>query len=66
MTSPNAGVPPALLEALELRNRKRRRGRQWVILPAVDPVDDIASSVNAAKHQRLRDAFRPEGWIVEW
>ena len=62
-----APVPQALQEALILRNRRRRQQRRWQILPsATDPVDDIANSVNAAKHQRLRDAFKPDGWIVRW
>ena len=65
MTTP--APPPALVEALRLRNQRRRQQRRWQILPsAAHPVDDIANSVNAAKHQRLRDAFRPEGWITEY
>lgn len=67
MTTPSDSAPPALVEAVTLRNRRRRAGRQWVILPSNrDPVEGLAASVNAAKHQRLADRFRPEGYVTEY
>jgi hypothetical protein len=66
MTDP-APIPAALVKALAIRNRRRSKRSQWVILPnAADPVDSMAASINAAKHQRLSDGFKPEGWIVQW
>ena len=67
MTTPSDAVPQALQEALQARRRRRRAGRQWVILPNDgDPVEGLAASVNSAKHQRLTDRFKPEGWITEY
>jgi hypothetical protein len=64
MTTP---VPAALVEAVEARRRRRRAGRQWVILPTDrDEVEGLAASINADKHRRLTDRFRPEGWITEY
>ena len=58
-------VPAALVEALEAR--RRRRGSQWQILPSEQgEIEGIAASINQARHQRLTNAFNPEGWITEY
>lgn len=63
MTDP---APAVLVEALELRRRRRNRG-QWQILPSEsDSAETFAASFNQAKHQRLTNAFKPEGWITEY
>ena len=59
-------VPAALVEAMEAR-RRRRRGSQWQILPTEQgQIEGIAASINQARHQRLTNAFKPEGWITEY
>ena len=66
MTTPSDAVPQALAEAVEVRRRRRRAGRKWVILESEAGIEGLAASVNSAKHQRLTDRFRPEGWITEY
>jgi hypothetical protein len=62
-----APVPQALVEAMELRRRRRRNRGQWQIVDNGEGgIESLAASVNQAKHQRLSDAFRPEGWISEY
>ena len=62
-----APVPAALVEALQQRARRRRNRSQWQILPSESAsAETFAASVNQAKHQRLSDAFKPEGWISEY
>jgi hypothetical protein len=64
MTDP---APAALVEAVEIRRRRRRNRGQWQILPSESAsAETFAASVNQAKHQRLSDAFKPEGWISEY
>ena len=56
-------APAALVEAMEAR-RRRRRGSQWQILPTEQcQIEGIAASINQARHQRLTNAFKPEGWV---
>ena len=58
-------VPAALVEAVEAR--RRRRGSQWQILPTEQgQIEGIAGAINQARHQRLTNAFKPEGWITEY
>ena len=60
-------VPQALVEAVEHRRRRRRNRGRWQILPSeAASAETFAASVNQAKHQRLSDAFKPEGWISEY
>ena len=60
-------VPAALVEAVEARRRRRRRGSQWQILPTEQcEIEGIAGAINQARHQRLTNAFKPEGWITEY
>jgi hypothetical protein len=60
-------VPQALVEAVENRRRRRRNRGQWQILPSEQcEIEGIAAGINQAKHQRLTNAFRPEGWISEY
>lgn len=57
-------VPQALVEALQQRAKRRRRGQQWQILPTEQcEIEGIAASINQARHQRLTNAFKPEGWV---
>jgi hypothetical protein len=66
MTTPSDAVPQALVEAVEVRRRRRRAGRKWqILLNDADPVEGLAASVNSAKHQRLTDRFRPEGYVSQ-
>ena len=59
-----APVPTALVEAMEAR--RRRRGQQWEILPSEQgEIEGIAASINQARHQRLRNSFKP-CWITEY
>lgn len=60
-------VPAALVEAMEARRRRRRNRGQWQILPSESAsAETFAACVNQAKHQRLTNAFRPEGWVSEF
>ena len=60
-------VPQALVEAMEARRRRRRRGGQWQILPTEQgQIEGLAGAINQARHQRLTNAFKPEGWITEY
>jgi hypothetical protein len=60
-----ADAPAALVEAVEAR--RRRRGQQWEILPSEQgEIEGIAASINQARHQRMTNAFKPEGWITEY
>ena len=62
-----APVPQALVEAVEHRRRRRRNRGQWQIVDnGQGGIESLAASINQAKHQRLSDAFRPEGWISEY
>jgi hypothetical protein len=57
-------VPQALVEAMEAR--RRRRGQQWEILPTEQgEIEGLAASINQARHQRLRNSFKP-CWISEY
>jgi hypothetical protein len=65
--TPSDAIPAALVEAMEARRRRRRAGRQWVILPNdSDAVEGLAASINSSRHQRLADRFRPEGYVTEF
>jgi hypothetical protein len=64
--TPSDAIPQALAEALQARRQRRAASRKWVILEADATVDSFAATVNSAKHQRLSDRFRPEGWITEY
>jgi len=64
--TPSDATPPALLEALQARRRRRAASRKWVILESEAGIEGLAASVNSAKHQRVTDRFRPEGWITEY
>ena len=56
-------APAALVEAMEARRRRRNRG-QWQILPTEQcEIEGIAGAINQARHQRLTNAFKPEGWV---
>ncbi len=60
-------VPAALVEAMEARRHRRRRGSQWQILPTEQgQIEGLAGAINQARHQRLTNAFKPEGWITEY
>ena len=60
-------VPQALVEAVQQRARRRRRGSQWQILPTEQcQIEGLAGAINQAMHQRLTNAFKPEGWITEY
>ena len=60
-------VPQALVEAVQQRARRRRRGQQWEILPSEQgEIEGLAGAINQARHQRLTNAFKPEGWITEY
>ena len=60
-------VPAALVEAVEARRRRRRNRGQWQILPSEQgEIEGLAASINQARHQRLTNAFKPEGWITEY
>ena len=60
-------VPQALVEAMEARRRRRRNRGQWQILPTEQgQIEGIAGAINQARHQRLTNAFKPEGWITEY
>ena len=62
-----APVPAALVEAMENRRRRRRNRSQWQIVDnGQGGIESLAASINQAKHQRLSDAFKPEGWISEY
>jgi hypothetical protein len=57
-------VPQALVDALQQRAKRRRRGSQWQILPTEQcEIEGIAGAINQARHQRLTNAFKPEGWV---
>ena len=60
-------APAALVEAMEARRRRRRNRSQWQILPSESAsAETFAASINQARHQRLSNAFKPEGWITEY
>jgi hypothetical protein len=60
-------TPAALVDALQQRAKRRRRGSQWQILPTEQcEIEGIAGAINQARHQRLTNAFKPEGWITEY
>ena len=60
-------TPAALVEALEARRRRRRNRGQWQILPTEQgQIEGLAGAINQARHQRLTNAFKPEGWITEY
>jgi hypothetical protein len=62
-----APVPAALQEALQQRARRRRNRGQWHIVDnGQGGIESLAASINQAKHQRLSDAFKPEGWVSEY
>ena len=62
-----APVPQALMDALEIRRRRRRNRGQWQILPTEQgQIEGLAGAINQARHQRLTNAFKPEGWITEY
>ena len=62
-----APVPQALVEAVELRRRRRsNRGRWQIVDNGEGGIESLADSINGARHQRLRDAFKPAGWITEY
>ena len=68
MTTPaqSDGTPLALQEAMQARRRRRAATRKWVIVEADATVDSFAATVNNAKHQRLIDRFKPEGYVTEF
>ena len=66
MTTPSDAIPEALADALQARRRRRAATRKWVILEADATVDSFAATVNSAKHQRLTDRFKPEGYVTEF
>jgi hypothetical protein len=68
MTTPTqpTPIPEALADALQARRRRRAATRKWVILEADATVDSFAATVNSAKHQRLTDRFKPEGYVTEF
>jgi len=68
MTTPvqPPGIPEAIAQALEARRRRRAASRKWVIVEADATVDSFAATINSAKHQRLTDRFKPDGWITEY